>query len=337
VGEGGDEVSVARFIADQRTSYRVPHTVVCALLGVSQAWFYKWAKRAAGPGAARGLHTNRDRRRDTVDRAVAVAFRAARGLHGSPRLHADLLEDGWTVSERTVAESMRRQHLIARRIKRRNGLTRPDKTKAPFPDLVRRDFTADRPNAKWVGDITEIPTGPGGRGQKLYLATVIDLYSRRLLGAATSLRPDAVLAGAALTMAVATRGGREAIRAEAPEQRVIFHSDRGSTYTANSYTALCRRLGVRQSMGRVGSCFDNAAAEAFFSSLEWEVLSRHDLTDPQQAQAVVLDWCYGFYNHQRRHSTIGMMSPVAYEARDDSREDDTASTTDSAALTRDAA
>lgn len=106
---------------------------------------------------------------------------------------------------------MRRQGLIARRIRRRNGLTRQDTTKAPFPDLLRRDFTAGRPNAGWVGDMTEIRTGPDGRGPKLYLATVIDLYSRRLLGAATSLRPDAQLGCAAIKMAVAARGGKDAI------------------------------------------------------------------------------------------------------------------------------
>jgi putative transposase len=306
-------VSVARFIADQRTNYRVPHTIACALLGVSPAWFYKWAGRAQGPGATSGLHTARDRRRDTIDRAVRLGFTKARGLHGSPRLHADLRDDGWTVSEKTVAESMRRQALVARRIKRRNGLTRQDKTAPKFPDLLKRDFTAERPNAKWVGDMTEIPTGVDGRGPKLYLATVIDLYSRRLLGAATSLRPDAELACAAIKMAVAARGGKTAIWSEDGSERVIFHTDRGSTYTANAFTRLCRHLGIRQSMGRVGSCFDNAAAEAFFSSLEWEVLSRHDFANTRQAQAVVLDWCYGFYNHDRRHSSAGMMSPVNYE------------------------
>ncbi len=306
-------MSVARFIADQRTSYRVPHTVVCALLGVSLAWFYKWLGRAQGPGAASGMHTERDRRRDTVDRAVAVAFKAARGLHGSPRLHADLVDDGWQVSEKTVAESMRRQGLIARRIKRRNGLTKQDKTAPKFPDLVKRNFTAEAPNVKWVGDMTEIPTGRDGRGPKLYLATVIDLYSRRLLGAATSLHPDAELACAAIKMAVTARGGRDAIWRRDEAERVIFHTDRGSTYTASAFTKLCRQLAIRQSMGRVGSCFDNAAAEAFFSSLEWEVLSRHDFENTRQAQAVVLDWCYGFYNHDRRHSSAAMMSPINYE------------------------
>lgn len=145
-------MSVARFIADQRTNYRVPHTVVCALLGVSLAWFYKWLGRAEGPGVVNGLHTTRDRRRDTMDRAVKVAFGKARGLHGSPRLVHDLRDAGWTVSEKTVADSMRRQGLVARRIKRRNGLTRQDKTAPKFPDLLKRDFTAQRPNARWVGD-----------------------------------------------------------------------------------------------------------------------------------------------------------------------------------------
>lgn len=306
-------MSVARFIADQRTKYRVPHTIACALLGVSLAWFYKWIARADSLAAASGLHTDRDRRRGTIDRAVAVAFKKAKGLHGSPRLHADLRDDGWTVSEKTVADSMRRQGLIARRIKRRNGLTKQDKTKTKFPDLLKRNFTAEAPNTKWVGDITEIPTGIDGKGPKLYLATVIDLFSRRLLGAATGLHPDADLACAAINMAVATRGGREAIWRGDEAERVIMHTDRGSTYTANSFTKLCRRLGIRQSMGRVGSCFDNAAAEAFFSSLEWEVLSRHNFADTRQAQAIVLDWCYGFYNHDRRHSSADMMSPINYE------------------------
>jgi len=201
-------VSVARFIAAQRTDYRVPHSLTRLLLGVSLAWFYKWLGRArqAGP------HTETERRRAEVDAAVAAWFVDARGLHGSPRLHADLREAGWVVSQKTVADSMRRQGLVARRIKRRGGLTRQDKTAPKFPDLLKRDFTATAPNVRWVGDTTEIPTGCDGRGTKLYLATVIDLYSRRLLGAATGLHPDADLACEAVKMAVAARGGAEQIR-----------------------------------------------------------------------------------------------------------------------------
>jgi putative transposase len=149
VGEGGDEVSVARFIADQRTNHRVPHTLTCALLGVSLSWFYKWLDRAP---------TASERRRAQVDAAVAAAFTKARGLHGSPRLVDDLRAAGWVVAEKTVADSMRRQGLIARKIRRRGGLTRQDKTAPKFPDLLKRDFTASAPNSRWVGDRTEIPT-----------------------------------------------------------------------------------------------------------------------------------------------------------------------------------
>lgn len=216
-------MSVARFIADQRTKYRVPHVMTCVLLGVSVSWFYKWIARA---DTADGLHTDTGRRRAQLDTAVAAAFKAAKGLHGSPRLVADLRDLGWEVSEKTVADSMRRQGLVARRIKRRNGLTKQDKTAPKFPDLVKRDFTAAAPNRKWVGDMTEIATESG---QKLYLATVIDLYSRRLLGAAMGLHPDADLACAAIKMAVAARGGRPAIWRDEESERVIFHTDRGST------------------------------------------------------------------------------------------------------------
>ena len=292
-------MSVARFIADQKTFWRVPVAVCCALLGVSVSWFYKWWPRAQ----AGGPPTKRDQRRAEVDAAVKTAFEAARGLHGSPRLVHDLRDAGWEISAKTVADSMRRQQLVARRIRRRNGLTRQDKTAPKFPDLLKRDFTAAAPNCRWVGDMTEIPTDQG----KLYLATVIDLYSWRLLGAATSRHPDANLACAAITMALAARGGKAVI------DGVVFHTDRGSTYTAQTFTTLCQDSGIRQSMGRVGSCFDNAAAEAFFSTLEWEVLSRHEFTDPDQARAVVLEWCFEFYNTTRRHSSAAMMSPVAYE------------------------
>ncbi len=143
--EGGDEVSVARFIADQRTNYRVPHTIVCALLGVSVAWFYKWITRATGPSAASGLHAaGSSPRHHRPGRGGRI--HQGSGLHGSPRLHADLLDDGWKVSEKTVADSMHRQGLVARRIRRRNGLTRQDKTAPKFLDPAE-GTTAERPNA----------------------------------------------------------------------------------------------------------------------------------------------------------------------------------------------
>ena len=238
-------MSVARFIADQKTFWRVPVAVCCALLGVSVSWFYKWWPRTQAGGPA----TKRAKRRAEVDAAVKTAFAAARGLHGSPRLVHDLRDAGLTVSEKTVADSMRRQQLVARRIRRRNGLTKQDKTAPKFPDLLKRDFTAAAPNCRWVGDMTEIPTDHG----KLYLATVIDLFSRRLIGAATSRHPNAELAKAAITMAVTVRGGKAAIWREEESEKVIFHTDRGSTYTADLLTKTCKDLGIRQSMGRVGS------------------------------------------------------------------------------------
>jgi len=272
----------------------VPHTITCLLLGVSLAWFYNWRDRPP---------TARQRRRAELDAAVKAMFDDADRLHGSPRVHADLVDAGRVVSEKTVADSMRRQRLVARNVKRRRGLTKQDRPASTFPDLLNRDFSAAGPNQKWCGDITEIPTAGG----KLCLATVIDLYSRRLLAAATSLRCDTELCEQAIKIAVAVRGGQTKIN------NVVFHTDRGSTYTARSFTRLCSGLGVRQSMGRVGSCFDNAVAEAFFSSLEWEVLSRQQLTDPEHARTVVLAWCYEFYNERRRHSSAHMLSPTKYE------------------------
>jgi putative transposase len=354
VGEGGDEVSVARFIADQRTFYAVPHAFSCRLLEVSEAWFYKWIK---APTTARG------RRQALLDEAVRKAFVASRATFGSPRIYEDLIDpelphpellaglddvvplhpvptvqepssdavstasegsreaapdrlpsegsgcslEGsplvWRVSVNTVADSMRRQGLQGRTVKRNRGLTRQDRTAAKFPDLLKRDFTAAAINLKWVGDMTEIPTDEG----KLYLATVIDLCSRRLLAAPTSDHPDAELAMDAIKMAVAVRGGAASITG------VIFHSDRGSTYTANDFTKLCAGLDIGQSMGRVGSCFDNAAAESFFSTLEWEVRSRHHFRTKDEARRVISAWVEEFYNPVRRHSTVAMRSPISHE------------------------
>jgi HTH-like domain/Integrase core domain len=199
-------VSVARFIADHRTFYRVPHAVTCAILGVSVSWFYKWVDREP---------TDRQRRRAELDARVRVLFDASGRTYGSPRIHADLLAEGWRVGVNTVADSMRRQGLQGRKPKRRKGLTKQDKQAAKFPDLLKRDFTASAPNRKWCGDITEIPTDEG----KLYLASVLDLCGRRLLAAPMSDHPDAELAGDAIKMAAAARGGRAVI------DEVIFHTD----------------------------------------------------------------------------------------------------------------
>jgi transposase InsO family protein len=294
VGEGGDEVSVARFIADQRTFYRVPHAVSCAILGFSISWLYKWLGREP---------TERQCRRAVLDKRVHELFERSKRTYGSPRVHADLLEEGWRISVNTVADSMRRQGLQGRKPKRPKGLTKQDKKAPKFPDLLHRDFNASAPNRKWCGDITEIPTDEG----KLYLASVLDLCGRRLLACPMSEHPDAELAGDAIKMATAVRGGKNVV------DGAIFHTDRGSTYTAATFTALCQRLGIRQSMGRVGSCFDNAASEAFFSTLEHEVLSRHHFATKAEAHAVITAWCHDFYNTRRRHSSAGLLPPIEYE------------------------
>ena len=281
-------------IAEQRTFYGVPHAVTCAILGVSVSWLYKWLHREP---------TERQCRRAALDKRVRELFDRSKRTYGSARIHAVLLDEGWRVSVNTVADSMRRQGLAGRKPKRPRGLTRQDRKAAKFPDLLRRDFSAAAPNQKWCGDITEIPTDEG----RLYLASVLDLCRRRLLACPMSDHPDAELACDSIKMAVTVRGGKDAIGG------VIFHTDRGSTYTANDFTALCRRLGIRQSMGRVGSCFDNAASEAFFSTLEHEVLSRHHFATKSEARTVVTAWCHDFYNTQRRHSSAGLLPPVEYE------------------------
>jgi transposase InsO family protein len=215
VGERSDEqVSVARFIADQRTFYRVPYAVCCAILGVSVSWLYKWLDR---PAAAR------QQRRGELDAEVLKLFKASKGTYGSPRIHADLLEAGWTISVNTVADSMRRHGLQGRKPKHSKGLTGQDKKAAKFPDLLRRDFTATGPNMKWCGDMTEIPTEEG----KLYMATVLDLFSRRLLACPTSEHPNADLACDAIKIAAAApRRTRQHRRRDLPHRpRLDLHRE----------------------------------------------------------------------------------------------------------------
>jgi len=230
-------VTVAGFIADRRTEHGVPHTIACRALGVSQSWFYKWRQRPAQP-------TKREVRRAELADRISHFFIASGSTYGSPRITLDLWAEGWQVSENTVAKIMAELGLQGRKPpRRRRSLTRQGKRKAAR-DLVHRRFDAVSPDVLWVGDMTEVDTGEG----KLYLATVIDLFSRRLLGYAMGSHHDAALVSASLTMAAATRGGWV--------DGVIFHSDRGSEYSSAAYNELCGRLGVVQSMGRVGSALD---------------------------------------------------------------------------------
>lgn len=284
-------MSVAAFICSQRAEHGVPHATSCRALGVSQSWLYKWKDHPA---------TSRDQRRAQLDVAVKDAFDASQATYGSPRITAELCEAGWRVSHNTVATSMVRQQLIARPAKRRRWLTRADKTARRAADLVNRNFSAPAPNVTWCGDLSEIPTDEG----KLYLAAVEDLFSRRMLSYAMSEHHDAELAVASIRMAAALRGGLS--------RGVIFHTDQGSEYTAELFAAACRSLGVRQSMGRVACALDNAAIESFFSTLEHELLSRRRFATKDDARRAIADWI-DRYNRIRRHSSIGMRSPINYE------------------------
>jgi transposase InsO family protein len=290
-------MSVVSFIASQRTDYRVPHALCCRWLGVSESWFYKWHHRPP---------TARQQRRAELDAAVKASFNdsgGTPGTYGSPRVWEDLVADGWRVSKKTVAASMARQGLQGRCPKRkRRSLTRPDKAAEPIPDLVGRNFTAEQTDQRWCGDLTEIPTEQG----KLYLASVLDLASRRMAGFALSEHHDAALARAALLAAAATRGGHVA--------GVVFHSDKGGEYVGELFASACRKLGVTQSMGRVGSALDNAAAESFNSTLEHELLSRQRFSTQSDARRAVARFIDS-YNHRRRHSSCEMLPPVAHEAR----------------------
>jgi putative transposase len=285
-------VSLAALIAAQRADYGIPHVVSCRALGVSQAWFYKWRNGDGSP---------QRHRRNALAATIAWLFTKHKGTYGSPRIVVDLREMGWRVSKNTVAKLMAEQGLVARRIRRRRGTTKPDKSKRKAPDLLGRDFTPPRqPNVAWVGDLTEIPTDEG----KLQLAVVIDLHSRRAPGFAMDVHHDAALARAALCTAIAVRGGSVA--------GVIFHTDQGGEYTGELFAQACRNAGVTQSMGRTGSALDNAVAESFNSTLEWELLHHNHFHTREQARHAVAAWIED-YNSQRRHSTDNMLSPIAYE------------------------
>jgi putative transposase len=284
-------VSLTTFIAAQRAEHAVPHATSCRALDVSQAWFYKWSN---------GDVSLRRHRRAALAAQIDYLFVKHKRRYGSPRITAELRGQGWVVSENTVAGLMREQRLVARR-QRRRGTTRPDRSAAKAPDLLGRDFSLrDKPNRAWVGDLTDIPNDEG----PLYLASVQDLHSRRIVGFAMGAHHDAELARAALCMAVAVRGGDVA--------GVIFHTDQGGEYTGKLFATACVNAKITQSMGRTGSALDNAAAESFHSTLEFELLREAHFQTRAQARRAVTGYLEE-YNLQRRHSTIGMVSPIEYE------------------------
>jgi transposase InsO family protein len=260
---------------------------------VSQAWFYKWCHGDPSP---------RHARRAQLAAKIKQLFAKHRSRYGSPRITADLRDQGWVVSVNTVAKIMRELGLRSRPRRRRKQTTRQGKGRWRAPDLIGRDFAADQLNRKWYGDGTELVTDEG----KLYLDSVLDVASRRIVGFTISEHHDTETACGALAMAVAVRGGREAVAG------VILHTDQGSEYTAQTFRAACIRTGIRQSMGRVGSALDNSVIESWHSTLEFELRSMHHFTTRAEARVAVAMFIDD-YNQNRRHSSIGMRTPIANE------------------------
>jgi putative transposase len=276
-------------VSENQAAY--PIATMCRLLGVSSSGYYAWVEREASQRA----------RSDGILMAeIRAAHAASRGTYGAPRIHAELAAKGIRVGRKRVARLMSQAGLVGAS-RRKFVMTTARDGSRPAPDLVDRNFMADEPNRLWVADITYVPTWAGF----LYLAVVLDAYSRRIVGwsMATTLGTQLVLD--ALNMAVLTRRPRG----------VIHHSDQGSQYTSIAFGQRCRDVGVRPSMGSVGDAYDNAMCESFFATLECELLERCRFKTRAEAQIVIFDFIEGFYNPRRRHSSLGYLSPVDYERR----------------------
>ena len=261
--------------------------MMCRVLEVSRSGYHEWVGRA--PSAAQ-------RRREELMVIIEFIFDVTGRTYGYRRMHAELARQGVYVDDELVRQLMRRLGLVPVQVKRRKGLTRQDPAAGPIPDLVRRDFTADAPGAKLVGDITEIPTGEG----PLYLATAIDCYSKGVVGYALDDRYPAELVIAALDAAA------EAISIPSG---AIFHSDRGSQYTSNDFADAIEKHHMKQSVGRTGICFDNAMAESFFGKLKTELIHHRTYTTRAEARREVIKYIETFYNRQRLHSAHGYRPP----------------------------
>ena len=264
----------------------------CRVLGVSTSGYYAWEKR--GPSARQATDA-------VLLERIRASHRASRRAYGSPRIRRDLIDEGWRVSPKRVARLMR-EHGI-RGVSRRKWIctTQRAERARPAPDLVERDFSADRPDQLYVADITYVPSWAGF----LYLAVTLDACTRRVVGwaMANHLRTELVID--ALDMALCQRRPAD----------VIHHSDQGVQYTSLAFGQRCQEAGVRPSMGSVGDCFDNAMCESFFATLECELIDQCTFRTQAEARAAVFDFIEGFYNTHRRHSSIGYLSPADYERK----------------------
>jgi putative transposase len=265
---------------------------MCRLLEVSPSGYFAWSQRAPSSRAQRDA---------ILSEKIQAIHKESRGTYGAPRIHAELVGQKERVGRKRVARLMRAAGLagVSRRAWPRTTVR--DERARPAPDLVERNFTADGPDRLWVADITYIPTWAGF----LYLAVVVDAWSRRVVGwsMATHLRTELVLE--ALNMALCRRRPKD----------VIHHSDQGTQYTSIAFGQRCRQAGVRPSMGSVGDCFDNALCESFFATLECELLDRQRFHSQAEAKLAVFEFLEGWYNPRRRHSALGYLSPVDFEKR----------------------
>ena len=272
---------------------RFPVSVMCRLLKVSKSGFYAWDDR---PLSARAREDMR------LSALIHGIHRRSKGVYGAPPIHAELADDhGIYVGCKRVARLMRAAGLYGAQPQRFVRTTVTDPAAEHALDLVDRQFAAVGPDRLWVADITYIPTWSGF----LYLAVVLDVWSRRIVGWAmeTHLRTELVMS--ALNMALWQRRPRD----------VIHHSDRGCQYTSYAFGKRCREMGVMPSMGSVGDAYDNAMAESFFATLERELLNRRRFRTQTEARLAVFEWIEGWYNPHRRHSSLGYLSPVNYERR----------------------
>lgn len=264
---------------------------ICRVLRVSPSGYYRWR------GRAESQRSREDRRLQVQIRAV---YRETKGRYGSPRIYKELRELGVRCSRKRVARLMRQERLRARCRRRYRVTTQSEHRYEVVPNRLARQFCVASPNQVWAGDITYLQTREGW----LYLAVLLDLFSRRVVGWAVSDRLDAELATSALQMALEQRR---------PPRGLLHHSDRGCQYASGSYQAILRRYGVEGSMSRAGDCYDNAVVESFFSTLkvELEGVGRHRTR--QEAYRELFDYIERFYNRRRRHSSLGYVSPMAFE------------------------
>lgn len=267
---------------------------MCRCFDVSRGGYYKWRNRK--PSA-------RDRENETLLEAITDIFEASRKTYGSPRVHAELLERGFEVGVDRVARIMSESGLVARQKPKFRKTTDSDHDMPVAANDLDRNFNVDEPDRVWVGDITYIWTLEGW----MYLAVIIDLFSRRVVGWAVAdhMRTELVLD--ALDAALGSRSPSEA--------GLLFHSDRGSQYASDAFQAALRDAGILCSMSRKANCWDNAVAESFFSTLKTELVHNIIFTSKSSATFTVAEWIEVFYNGQRRHSTLGHVAPAIFERR----------------------